>query len=175
MDPGYHIYTMTGQLLHRLPMPGLKMFGWRPRPPTLLSLEKQKQIRKNLKEYSKEFEESDSKFSSGVAKEASEKRQKQWEQYMSWKQSAHKRWLDTSQDRVKLVGEESKDVEEVDEMHEEVVEEIIIPITDQQDLVPDQDDELVEKMVLDEIEKVEAVVGSVLEHNRHGGKHDNEL
>ena len=32
---------------------------WRPRPPTLLSKDQQKQVRKNLREYSKDFEEED--------------------------------------------------------------------------------------------------------------------
>ena len=36
-----------------------KQFLWRPRPATLLSREEQKQIRRNLREYSKDFEEED--------------------------------------------------------------------------------------------------------------------
>jgi len=165
---------MTGQLLHRIPMPGLKMFGWRPRPATLLSPDQQKQIRKNWKEYTKEFDELDSKFSSSVAKETSEKRQRLWQEYMAWKQSAHTRWLETRPMRVELVGEESKDVEEVEELHEEVIEETIVPSPDEP---TDQalDDEAVEEMVDAEIEAVEHVLESTLEHNRHGGKHDHEL
>ncbi len=40
-------------------MDRFKQWIWRPRPPTLLSKEEQKQVRKNLREYSKMFEEQD--------------------------------------------------------------------------------------------------------------------
>lgn len=35
------------------------MFTWRPRPPTLLSVEKQKEIKKNVKKYAAEFDARD--------------------------------------------------------------------------------------------------------------------
>jgi translation initiation factor 3 subunit B len=37
----------------------MSYFGWRPRPPTLLSADQQKEIRKNLRTYASKFEEAD--------------------------------------------------------------------------------------------------------------------
>lgn len=59
MENGYHIHTFSGQTLAEHPLEKFKQLVWRPRPPTLLSKEEQKKIRKNLREYSREFEEED--------------------------------------------------------------------------------------------------------------------
>ena len=53
------MYTFSGTLLSENPTEKFKQLLWRPRPETLLSKEEQKQVRKNLPEYSKEFEEED--------------------------------------------------------------------------------------------------------------------
>lgn len=59
MENGYHLYDFKGELLREEHIDKFKQFAWRPRPPTLLSREEQKQIRKNLREYSKDFDEQD--------------------------------------------------------------------------------------------------------------------
>lgn len=59
MENGYHLYDFKGDLLREDHIDKFKQFLWRPRPPTLLSREEQKQIRKNLREYSKDFDEQD--------------------------------------------------------------------------------------------------------------------
>lgn len=59
MENGYHVYDFKGELLREEHMDKFKQFAWRPRPPTLLSRDEQKQIRKNLREYSKDFDEQD--------------------------------------------------------------------------------------------------------------------
>ena len=59
MENGYHLYDFKGELLREEPIDKFKQLLWRPRPPTLLSKDEQKQIRKNLREYSKDFEEQD--------------------------------------------------------------------------------------------------------------------
>ncbi|KAL8851772.1 MAG: hypothetical protein Q9221_003382 [Calogaya cf. arnoldii] len=59
MENGYHLYDFKGDLLREEPIEKFKQFLWRPRPPTLLSRDEQKQIRKNLREYSKDFDEQD--------------------------------------------------------------------------------------------------------------------
>lgn len=59
MENGYHLYTFSGALLSENPTEKFKQFLWRPRPPTLLSKEEQKAVRRNLREYSREFEEED--------------------------------------------------------------------------------------------------------------------
>ena len=59
MENGYHLYDFKGELLREEHLEKFKQLSWRPRPPTLLSREEQKTIRKNLREYSKDFEEQD--------------------------------------------------------------------------------------------------------------------
>lgn len=59
MENGYHIYDFRGEALREEPVDKFKQFSWRPRPPTLLTKEEQKQIRKNLREYSRVFEQED--------------------------------------------------------------------------------------------------------------------
>ncbi|KAL3476780.1 eukaryotic translation initiation factor 3 subunit B [Aspergillus californicus] len=59
MENGFNVHTFSGETLAENPTDKFKQFIWRPRPPTLLSKEEQKQVRKNLREYSKEFEEED--------------------------------------------------------------------------------------------------------------------
>jgi len=59
MENGYHLYDFKGELLREEHIEKFKQLSWRPRPPTLLSKDEQKTIRKNLREYSKDFEEQD--------------------------------------------------------------------------------------------------------------------
>lgn len=59
MENGYHIYDFRGEQLREEPLEKFKQWAWRPRPPTLLAKEEQKQIRKTLREYSRVFEQED--------------------------------------------------------------------------------------------------------------------
>ncbi len=59
MENGCHLYDFKGELLREEHIEKFKQLSWRPRPATLLSKEEQKTIRKNLREYSKDFEEQD--------------------------------------------------------------------------------------------------------------------
>ena len=69
MENGYNIHTFSGTTLAEHPTEKFKQLIWRPRPPTLLSKEEQKQVRKNLREYSREFEEED-KYAVDIANTA---------------------------------------------------------------------------------------------------------
>jgi translation initiation factor 3 subunit B len=59
MENGYHMYTFSGTMLSENPIEKFKQLLWRPRPPTLLSKEEQRNIRRNLREYSRDFDEED--------------------------------------------------------------------------------------------------------------------
>ncbi|KKA30734.1 hypothetical protein TD95_003502 [Thielaviopsis punctulata] len=59
VENGYHIYDFRGELLREDHLDKFKMMGWRPRPPSLLTKEEQKAVRKNLREYSRAFEQED--------------------------------------------------------------------------------------------------------------------
>ena len=51
LENGYNIWSFQGKLLHTHRESKFYQFLWRPRPPSLLSKEKEKEIRKNLLEY----------------------------------------------------------------------------------------------------------------------------
>ena len=51
LENGYNIWSFQGKLLHTHREAKFLQFLWRPRPPSLLSKDKEKEIRKNLAEY----------------------------------------------------------------------------------------------------------------------------
>ncbi|KAL4763487.1 translation initiation factor eIF3 core subunit b [Aspergillus foveolatus] len=84
MENGFNLHTFSGETLAENPTDKFKQFLWRPRPPTLLSKEEQKQVRKNLREYSKEFEEED-KYAVDIANTAVvEKRKRVLNEWVAW-------------------------------------------------------------------------------------------
>lgn len=84
MENGWNIHTFSGNTLAEHPTEKFKQFLWRPRPPTLLSKEEQKQVRKNLREYSKEFDEED-KYAVDIANTAVvEKRKRVLNEWLAW-------------------------------------------------------------------------------------------
>ncbi|KAL4884430.1 eukaryotic translation initiation factor 3 subunit B [Aspergillus karnatakaensis] len=84
MENGFNLHTFSGETLAENPTDKFKQFLWRPRPPTLLSKEEQKQVRKNLREYSKEFDEED-KYAVDIANTAVvEKRKRVLNEWVAW-------------------------------------------------------------------------------------------
>lgn len=59
VDNGYWIWTFQGRILKRVNLNAFNQLLWRPRPPTLLTAEQIKEIKKNLKKYSAQFESKD--------------------------------------------------------------------------------------------------------------------
>lgn len=84
MENGWNIHTFSGTTLAEHPTEKFKQFVWRPRPGTLLSKEEQKQVRKNLREYSKEFDEED-RYAVDIANTAVvEKRKRVLNEWAAW-------------------------------------------------------------------------------------------
>lgn len=78
------MYTFSGALLSENPTEKFKQLLWRPRPPTLLSKEEQRTIRRNLREYSREFDEED-RYAVDIAnKEIVEDRRRLLEEWHAW-------------------------------------------------------------------------------------------
>ena len=59
MDNGYVIHTFKGNLVHRVLKDRFYQFQWRPRPPSLLSNEQEKEIHKNLKVWAEKYKAQD--------------------------------------------------------------------------------------------------------------------
>lgn len=134
MENGWNIHTFAGQTLSENPTEKFKQFVWRPRPPTLLSKEEQKQVRKNLREYSKEFDEED-KYAVDIANTAVvETRKRVLNEWVAWMRRekellAEEReayGLPEEADTPKLAKDASAvSDEQGDTVVEEIVEEII--------------------------------------------------
>ncbi|KAL2163577.1 hypothetical protein VTH06DRAFT_5635 [Thermothelomyces fergusii] len=87
MENGYHLYDFKGELLREEMVEKFKQWAWRPRPPTLLTKEEQKQIRKNLREYSRIFEQEDAERISSADVAVVEARRRLLQQWYAWRQS----------------------------------------------------------------------------------------
>ena len=134
MENGYNIHTFSGTTLAEHPTEKFKQILWRPRPPTLLAKEEQKQIRKNLREYSREFEEED-RYAVDIANTAIvEMRKRVLNEWTAWVRR-EKELLRQEREELGMTGEaesyadggaEKDDAEaERDTIVEEIVEEII--------------------------------------------------
>ncbi|RRT75520.1 hypothetical protein B296_00031154 [Ensete ventricosum] len=100
-------------------------FVWRPRPPSLLSAEKEEEIAKNLKKYSKKYEAEDQDVSMQLNEQDRRKRkllQEQWNEWVTkWKQ-LHE---EERQLRIELRDGVVSDEEEEYEAKEVEVEEVL--------------------------------------------------
>lgn len=85
VENGYHIYDFKGELLREEHIDKFKQFIWRSRPPTLLSKDDQKQIRKNLREYSKDFEEEDRIADDKEKGAVVEERRRMLSEWLAWR------------------------------------------------------------------------------------------
>ena len=131
MENGYHLYDFKGELLREEHIDKFKQLVWRPRPPSLLSKEEQKQIRKNLREYSKDFEEADRIADDQEKGAVVEERRRMLSEWLAWRERERE---DLYAERRDLGLEEEPDAEKADEgktdgeeaaVVEEIMEEII--------------------------------------------------
>ncbi|RXW24785.1 hypothetical protein EST38_g1094 [Candolleomyces aberdarensis] len=85
LENGYAIWDFRGQEIVKQIQDRFKQFIWRPRPPTLLGKEKQKQIRRTLKEYSRTFDEEDAAEESNVSAELIALRKRLVDEWNAWR------------------------------------------------------------------------------------------
>ncbi|KAI4232438.1 MAG: hypothetical protein LQ349_005013 [Xanthoria aureola] len=127
MENGYHLYDFKGDLLREDHIEKFKQFLWRPRPPTLLSRDEQKQIRKNLREYSKDFDEQDRIEEDKERGAVVEERRRLLSEWLAWRE----RETEDLEDERRELGLDAGrgDVEKKEEAEEgkKVVEEVTKP------------------------------------------------
>lgn len=128
MESGYAIWDFKGVELQKHTLDKFKQFLWRPRPPTLLTRDDQKKIKKNLREYSRQFEEQDQLEASNVSSELIALRKRLIEEWNAWRRVAKE---DIERRRVELgrskkaALQRSEEAENADEVVEEWVEEVV--------------------------------------------------
>ena len=134
MENGYHLYTFSGHPLREEPVENFKQWAWRPRPERLLSKDEMKNVRKNLREYSRQFEDIDQAKKSSANKAVVEARRRMLEEWYAWRERIEQDVLeerrelglgDLSEEQEALVVVEERDGEGkvVEEIFEEILEE----------------------------------------------------
>ena len=75
------MWSFQGKILKRVALDKFCQLQWRPRPPTLMSSQQLKDIKKSLKKYSAQFDVKDRLKMSKASKELVEKRRKLMTEY----------------------------------------------------------------------------------------------
>ena len=130
MENGYHLYDFKGTLLREEHIDGFKQLLWRPRPPTLLSKEEQAEIRKNLRNYSKVFDEQDVAKKSSANRAVIEDRREKLREWLEWRAQWQEQLreegaeLELAAAKGEVPGDaEGGEAEEIEEIVEEIIEE----------------------------------------------------
>ncbi|KAJ3075383.1 translation initiation factor eIF-3b like protein [Podochytrium sp. JEL0797] len=124
-DPGFMLWSCVGTELTKQSVPMFKQILWRPRPVTPLTPAEQKAIKKNLKEFSKEFDVVDAKETSKIDRAVIEKRTSLWAEWVSYRRRCFDDWMQEEELRDEIVGavKGTQQLKEIEELVEEVVDE----------------------------------------------------
>jgi translation initiation factor 3 subunit B len=131
MENGYHLYDFKGEQLREEPVEKFKQWLWRPRPASLLTKDEQKAIRKNLREYSKVFDQEDADRGASADLAVVEHRRNLLDEWLAWREmvveevSAERRELGLPEDPLEGL------IKETDEGENQVIEEIVEEIVEE--------------------------------------------
>lgn len=123
-ENGYHLYDFKGTSLREEHIDRFKQLSWRPRPPPLLTKDEQKKVRKNLREWSKLFDEQDFNKKNAANRAVVEHRRRLLEEWNAWRAQVIEELGAESVEIGGIVSEKPREGEE-QEVIEEVVEEVI--------------------------------------------------
>jgi translation initiation factor 3 subunit B len=104
-----------------------KQFIWRPRPRTLLSKEQQRLVRKNLREYSRAFDEDDAAEESNVSAELIAHRKRLVDEWNAWRSRCKTELAEEKESRGETEekeGDHEEEKEEIEVWIDEVIEQI---------------------------------------------------
>ena len=124
VDNAYWVWSFQGKLLKRFSMERFCQFLWRPRPPCFLSIKQIKEVKRNLKKYSVEFDVIDKMKISEISKELLEKRQSARSKFDAYRAQKVAEYAAEKQQRLTLRnGVDTDDLKnDFQELEEEVVE-----------------------------------------------------
>lgn len=132
MENGYNMWSSHGRPLGHFKTDKFFQLLWRPRPPSLLSDTKEKEIRRNLREYSKKYEEEDNLLKQGRSADMLRQRKEKYDKFMEFIEQASRAYKEQRQTRIDLRdGAESDNesaytlIEDVDEQELNYREEVI--------------------------------------------------
>merc|ERR1712156_64822 len=124
VDNAYWVWSFQGKLSKRFQLDRFCQFSWRPRPPCFLSNKQIREIKKNLKKYSVEFDAIDKMKISEISKEMLEKRQAARNKFDKYREKRVEELAVQKADRLSLRDGIDTDSYKIDdqELEEEVVE-----------------------------------------------------
>eukprot|EP00873_Tetraselmis_striata_P009974 jgi/Tetstr1/430238/TSEL_020066.t1 len=93
MENGFNMWAFNGKLMYKVLREQFFQFGWRPRHSSLLSIEKEKEIAKNLKKYTKRYDEEDEALMNEADQEVLDKRKALMDEWQAFLDSK-KGWLE---------------------------------------------------------------------------------
>lgn len=127
VDNAYWVWSFQGKLLKRFQTDKFCQFLWRPRPPCFLAAKQIREIKKNLKNYSKKFDDDDKMKIREISKELLEKRQNARSHFDTYRSKKTGEFKDQKDRRLQLRSGVDTDDVSVDsqELEEEVVEFLI--------------------------------------------------
>merc|ERR1712034_13227 len=102
VDNAYFLWNFKGKILKRAVMDRFCQLVWRPRPPTLLSKEQLKEIKKNLKKCSDQFNAKDKMRQSRASKELIAKRQALADAFNNWRDQKIREYDESREKRIEL-------------------------------------------------------------------------
>jgi translation initiation factor 3 subunit B len=122
LENGYAIWNFRGEEIEKHILDRFKQFIWRPRPRTLLTKDQQKQIRKTLREYGKQFEEEDQAEASTASAELVAHRKRLVDEWNAWRAIVREEMSKSGVKPKEKKVEKKEDKEEIEVWVEEVVE-----------------------------------------------------
>lgn len=132
MENGYHLYDFKGTLLREEALEQFKQWAWRPRPERLLNKEEMKAVRKNLREWSKQFEEQDSAKKNTANRAVVEQRRRLLDEWLAWRGRTERDLREEREEYgLDAVSAEEKAAMEEDDAEGEYVEEVVEEIVEE--------------------------------------------
>jgi translation initiation factor 3 subunit B len=137
MENGYHLYDFKGEQLREEPVEKFKQWLWRPRPATLLTKEEQKTIRKNLREYSKVFDQEDADRGASADLAVVEHRRRLLEEWVAWRAGVEEDLKEEKEARGLPLDPLEGLIDAKDDGEDQVIEEIVEEIVEEtEEIVP---------------------------------------
>merc|ERR1712038_1912448 len=127
VDNAYWVWSFQGKLLKRFQTDKFCQFLWRPRPPCFLAAKQIREIKKNLKKFSVQFDAKDKMRLSRASKELVEKRKAMMDAFQEYRSKKTGEFKDQKDRRLQLRSGVDTDDVSVDsqELEEEMVEFLI--------------------------------------------------
>jgi len=122
VDNAYWIWNFQGKIMKRVTIDKFCELSWRPRPATLLSKEQIKDIKKNLKKYSDQFNAKDKVRQSKASKELMMKRSKLRTMFLEYREEKEEQYAMSLDRRMELRNGVDTDNIDESELDEEIVE-----------------------------------------------------